>query len=260
MERRRSAGLVCLCAAIVIAPLVAAQWLLPSLSPLARSAILCAWGVGATLCFERLLFSESLESAWRSIGGAPARWRVIGIMLLISLPMWLLLPALATLNAMTIGVRSDWPSLLLGVILVNGITEEVIHRGFVFGHLRRDYPFSTAAAIGAAVFAAQHLYLVATIGWIAGLSSIALAALLTVPLAYAFERAGRSIVAPAILHTSSNAPMLILQSANGALVSVLVPYMAGVLGSIYLVFLFRRYLDESSTDLKAPRGTQGLMP
>ena len=242
MGRHGSTGLVCLCAAIVIVPLVAAQFVLPPMPLLARQTILCAWGVGATLFFERLFFSQSVHAAWRAIGFVGARGRVVAIGLLVSVPMWLLLPVLTALNGIPIAVRPDWPAIVLGVILVNGITEEVIHRGFVFHRLRREHAFSRAAAIGAAVFAAQHLYLVATVGWAAGISSVALAALLTWPLAYVFEHGGNSIATPAILHTSSNAPMLILESPDGQLTSVLVPYMAGVLGSIYLVFVFRRFL------------------
>jgi membrane protease YdiL (CAAX protease family) len=243
MQRRHhSTGLVCLCAAIVIVPLVAAQWTLPPMPWLARQSILCAWGVGATLFLERVFFSESVLTAWRAVGFARARARVAAIGLLVSVPMWLLLPVLCGLNGIPITVRQDWPAIVLGVILVNGITEEVLHRGFVFHRLRRQFAFARAAAIGAAVFAAQHLYLVATVGWAAGISSVVLAALLTWPLAYVFERGGNSIATPAILHTSSNAPMLILEAPDGGLTAVLVPYMAGVLGSIYLVFLFRRLL------------------
>ena len=242
MGRRNSTGLVCLCAAIVIGPLVAAQWALPPMPLLARQSILCAWGVGATLFFERLFFSESVHAAWRAVGFARARGRAVAIALLVSVPMWLLLPVLCGLNGIPITVGPDWPAVVLGVILVNGITEEVLHRGFVFHRLRREFAFARAAAIGAAVFAAQHLYLVGTIGWAAGISSVVLAALLTWPLAYVFEHGGNSIAAPAILHTSSNAPRLILDSPDGQLTSVLVPYMAGVLGSIYLVFVFRRFL------------------
>jgi hypothetical protein len=87
---------------------------------------------------------------------------------------------------------------LLGVILLNGITEEIIHRGFVFNHLRRHYPFAAAAGIAAVVFAGQHLYLILTTGWIAGVSSVLLAALLTLPLAYVFERGAQAIGPPAI--------------------------------------------------------------
>ena len=136
-------------------------------------------------------------------------------------------------------LRSNWVSLLAGVVLVNGITEEAIHRGFVFRHFRIGRSFIAAATFTATVFAAQHLYILLTMGWTIGLASVLLAFLLSYPLAFVFERGGNSIVGPAILHTSSNAPVMILDLAD-ELSGALLPHMAVVLVSRYLVFASRR--------------------
>jgi membrane protease YdiL (CAAX protease family) len=231
----------CLSAIVVIAPLVLAAWVPIPGPAIVTPAVLALWGVSMTLLFERLLFADTLRTAARAIGFTRGRSSTQVIALLASLPMWAGLPVLARLNDIPIALRPDWPWVLLGVILLNGMTEEIIHRGFVFNHFRREHTFLTAASIAAAVFAAQHLYLILTTGWIAGVSSVILAALLTFPLAYVFERGGRAVGPPAILHTSSNAPMLMLVSPSGPLTAVLVPYMGVVLASIYLVFLFGRF-------------------
>jgi membrane protease YdiL (CAAX protease family) len=137
---------------------------------------------------------------------------------------------------------------LIGVVLVNGIAEEVIHRGLVFGHLRSERSFGRAALLSALLFAAQHLYLGFSVGWTAGLASVLLAFLLSFPMAYLFEKGGNSLGGPAILHTSSNAPMIILVLSPSMATTILVPYMGVVLASIYLAFAFRRFLgDQSST-------------
>ena len=47
-----------------------------------------------------------------------------------------------------------------------------------------------AATLSALIFAAQHLYLVLTIGATAGLAAIVLSALLAFPWPHAFERGG----------------------------------------------------------------------
>ena len=155
--------------------------------------------------------------------------------------MWLCPPILARLVGEPWLLNRDWLPILLGVILVNGIAEEVIHRGFVFGHLRETRSFRTSATISAVLFAAQHVYLLITIGAIAGPASMALALAVAFPLALLYEAGGNSLGAPAILHTSSNAPMLlfVVPQATGA---VLLPYMAVVLASMYLVFAFRPWL------------------
>lgn len=229
-------------AILVIIPLVAAAFFTPPDFPmLLRQILLCVWGVGATLAAERLLFSRSWRQAGQSVGFAPARLSAVGVALLVSLPMWLFLPLLAWLQNRPIQLQPDWPALLLGVILVNGLTEEVLHRGFVFGHLQQVYSFNRAATLSALLFAGQHLYLIFSIGWVSGLASVVLAALLTFPWAYIFARGGNSLGGPAILHTSSNAPMLILALPPSFVASVLVPYMGVVLVSIYLVFVLYRF-------------------
>ena len=75
-----------------------------------------------------------------------------------------------------------------------------------------------------------------TMGTIAGAASLVLALLLAFPLAFIYERGGNSIVGPAILHTSSNAPMMLFVTPAVA-AQVILPYMAIVLASIYLVFV-----------------------
>jgi membrane protease YdiL (CAAX protease family) len=208
---------------------------------LLRQILLCAWGVGATLVAERLLFSRAWRQAWQTVGFVRARQPAVVIALLVSLPMWLFLPLLAWLKDTPIQLQPDWLALLVGVILVNGITEEVIHRGFVFGHLQQEHSFVRAATLSALLFAAQHLYLIFSIGWISGLASVVLAALLAFPLAYIFARGGNSLGGPAILHTSSNAPMLILALPQSFVATALLPHMGVVLVSYYLVFVLYRF-------------------
>lgn len=232
-------------AILVIIPLVAAAWFIPVGFPmLLRQILLCVWGVGATFVAERLLFRTSWGEAQRVLGFVPARRRAVIGALLVSVPMWLFLPLFAWLNGVPVRLQPGWLALLIGVILVNGITEEVIHRAFVFGHLRRERSFAAAAILSALLFAAQHLYLVFSIGWTAGPASVVLAALLAFPFAYIFERGGNSLGGPAILHTSSNAPMNILALPESFIASALLPHMGVVLISLYLIFALQRFLAD----------------
>jgi membrane protease YdiL (CAAX protease family) len=197
---------------------------------------LLIWGVGAILVTERTLFSSTLNEALRAVGFVPSRKSMLGRVLLASLPMWVFLPLFAWTNEIAVALRPEWLSLLLGVVLVNGVTEEVIHRGFVFGHLRRGRSFATAATVSAMLFAAQHLYIIVTMGWTIGLASVLLAALLAYPMASAFERGDNSIAGPAILHTSSNAPAMILALPVDFMTAALLPHMGVIIASLYLLF------------------------
>ena len=231
-----SAAKVCGYAVIVIVPLIAAAWLPPGFPHLLRQAVLFAWGVGAILVTERILFSDTLDAAVRALGFVRPNVSMLVIASLASVPMWAFLPFLAWTKGTTTDVRPDWLYLLLGVVLVNGITEEAVHRGFVFGHLRRGRSFAAAATVAAVLFAAQHLYIIVTSGPMIGVASVVLAALLAYPLAWAFERGGHSIAAPAVLHTSSNAPAIIIGLPEEFMATALVTHMGVVLLSMYLVF------------------------
>ena len=239
-DRERSIT-VCGLAAIAIVPLIAAAWLIPPGFPyLLRQLILCAWGTGTILLAERRWRSGTTAEAIRVLGFVPARHAIVIAVLLVSIPMWIFLPCFAWISGTGVIVRPDWLVLLIGVVLVNGITEEVIHRGFVFGHLREGRSFAGAASVSALVFAAQHLYLIVTMGWAVGLSSVLLAAFLAYPMAVVFERGGRSIAGPAILHTSTNTPAIILALPEELMATALVIHMGVILVSVSLVFLVSR--------------------
>ncbi|MGB5560361.1 MAG: CPBP family glutamic-type intramembrane protease [Paracoccaceae bacterium] len=100
--------------------------------------------------------------------------------------MWLFLPFIALVRGEGTAARPDCPMLLAGVVLGNGVTEEVLHPAFIFGRARADWHFWPAAVFGAVIFAAQHLYLAITIGVISGLASVLLSLLLAFLLAWLF--------------------------------------------------------------------------
>ncbi len=225
-------------AAPVIAVLVAAAFVLPTDFPwLPRQLLLAAIGIGGISLGEVLVFRTPLNELHRRLGFVAANGRTILICLAASLPMWLFLPAAAVSTGSPVHVASNWIAIIVGVVLVNGLAEEVIHRAFFFGRLRERAGFFSAACLGAALFGAQHLYLIATIG-VAGVASVALAVLLAFPLGRSFELGGRSIIGPAILHTSSNAAFLVFGDQSDSALIML--HMLVVLASIYTVFLFRK--------------------
>ncbi|MGE0592343.1 MAG: lysostaphin resistance A-like protein [Vicinamibacterales bacterium] len=226
----------------VIAILVAAAFVTPPGFPLLlRQVLLCVIGVAGIATAEALFFGGGGKRTLVALGFVVPRATAVWVAVVVSLPMWLFLPLHGWLTHVPVTLNEEWLSILLGVILVNGVSEEVIHRAFVFGHLRETRGFWASATISAAVFAAQHTYLLATMGAVAGGASMALALAVAFPLALLYERGGHSIGGPAILHTSSNAPMLLFVPPEAASV-VLLPHMAVVLASMYLSFALRPWL------------------
>ena len=228
----------------VMAGMVAAAFFTPPELPLAlRQVLLFAWAVVGTFGAEYLLFGPDARRSIAAMGLTPPRWRAVVVATIVSLPMWIGLPLYGSATGMPIQLNPGWLSILLGVILVNGLAEEVVHRAFVFGHLRRERSFASAAGVSATIFATQHLYLTVTLGAVAGGASIVLAFLLAFPLAFIYERGGNSLAGPAIVHTSANAPMMLFATPVVA-TQVILPYMAIVLCSIYLTFAFHRWLED----------------
>lgn len=225
----------------VIAVLVAAAFVIPAGTDfLLRQFVLCAIGVAGIVVAERLLFARPWRQMPAALGFVVPRPRTALLALVVSLPMWLSLPLYGSLAGTPFGWRGDALQIVLGVILLNGIAEEVIHRAFVFGRLRATRGFRPAATLSALVFAGQHFYLLFTTGAMAGTAAVVLALAVAFPLAFVYERGGHSLAAPAILHTGSNAPMMLFAPPQPA-AGVLLMHMAVVLGSMYLCLAVSRF-------------------
>lgn len=223
----------------VIAVLVAAAFVLPETFPwLPRQLLLAAIGIGGVAVAEVAMFRTRPGDLVARLGFVAPNVRMVVACVAASAPMWLFLPLVSFVTGTSLHVAPDWFVVVLGVFLVNGLGEEIIHRAFFFGRLRERASFIVAASLGALLFGAQHVYLVATLGPAGGSASVVLALLLAYPLSRAFELGDRSIVGPAILHTSSNAAFLVF--GGGAKGALLLAHMLVVLVSIYGVFFVRR--------------------
>jgi membrane protease YdiL (CAAX protease family) len=108
------------------------------------------------------------------------------------------------LGAQIVGVqlelRENWPSVLLAAFIFHGLAEELVWRGFVFGHFRRSRTFWRAVAKSVPLIALTHVPIVFTNGLGIGLLATLTAAVTCLPFAYLWERGGGTIWAPALLH------------------------------------------------------------
>lgn len=235
MRRHAWYSIVAPCLPIILA-LVMAQFLLPPDFPwLERQVLLASVGLGSLLIAEHWLNSGGQAgNVFQPLGFRFPKQIGLTAAILVSLPMWLFLPFITQCRG-NFTLAENWIVILIGVFLVNGLTEEALHRGFVFRHFRSKFRFWLAAAISSAIFAAQHVYLLFVVGMLPGLSSVLLALLLGFPLAFLFEKGGRSILPPAIAHTSANAPYLVFGDPKDGM--LLMTHMGVVLTSVWISFL-----------------------
>jgi membrane protease YdiL (CAAX protease family) len=194
--------------------------------------------VATAVTLQTLFFERRPGSAARSLGlGWPASrgpWAALAIavaLLAVASVHMHLVPTSATLHP-------GWTVLLPGLFAQAGVAEEVLFRGYLFGNLRRQRPFWHAATLSMLPFVLVHLPMFIDQPWTIALAAIALAVVMSFPLARLFELGGNTIWAPALLHFVVQATPKLLQMdpAPGQVFALV--WMAACATIPYLVFLW----------------------
>jgi len=129
----------------------------------------------------------------------------------------------------------DWPWRLVGLLAYHGVAEELAWRGYTFRRIRQGRSFGAAVAWTMPLIAATHVPILVTVGPMVGAAAIVVAAATCVPLAYLWERGGRTIWPPALVHAAIDVFKLVevptgetalTFSLGLAAVSALVPFLA----------------------------------
>ena len=172
--------------------------------------------VAATAAAEWFLLRRQRGAAVRQLGlGRP---RAKGIVVAGGAAFLLLMVALLFVRArgLTPAFYPGWISLLPGLFAQAGIAEEVLFRGYLFGHIRVGRTFWRAAAVSMLPFVSVHLVLFFSMPWPIALASVLLAIVISFPLAYLFELGGDTIWAPALLHFVIQATVKVVVFSHGA--------------------------------------------
>jgi membrane protease YdiL (CAAX protease family) len=106
----------------------------------------------------------------------------------------------AALLGTPLELRSNRFAVLVGVLLFHGLAEELVWRGYVYGHLRRNDSFGGAVARTVPLLALTHLPIIVGNGLAVGSLAVLSAAVTCLPLAYLYDRGGRTVWPPAIVH------------------------------------------------------------
>jgi membrane protease YdiL (CAAX protease family) len=189
-------------------------------------AIVCALVIVTAVALEWFVFKRSLRGAVTAIGLRAGRRNVVGWAAAGCAVMLLYYPAFALLTGTPVGLRADWSALLPGLFLQAGIAEEVVFRGFLFHHLRGQWPFWRAATLTAIPFVAVHLLLFATLDFGVALASVLLSLVLLFPLSWLFEVSRGSILAPALVHFVVQGSIKVVEVPSESLASLAVGWMA----------------------------------
>jgi membrane protease YdiL (CAAX protease family) len=157
---------------------------------------------GIVIAGEALIARARLRTAIGRLGfGAPAARAV-----LVSLIVGAMVITTFVVGAAAAGVhlelRSHWPAVLVASFLFHGLAEELVWRGFVFGRLRRTHTFRAAILLSMPLIALTHVPIIIANGWLVGALAVTTAAVTCAPLSYLYERGGRTVWVPAVVHGS----------------------------------------------------------
>jgi membrane protease YdiL (CAAX protease family) len=248
-----SLGRILLGAALMFAVLqVGLTVLVPSLG-MTWTPVLVTLAMFALLfVIERVAFGRNPLAALAAVGfGRPTRGSLV-VAAIVGGGMLLFFPLYSAATGVSFALKADWLGLLVGSIALNGLAEETLFRGFVFGHLRQaGHSFRRAALISLLVFGAIHLVLFASNPLVIAFLATLLALAAAFPYAFLYERAGRTIWAGAIVHVAGHAVRFVdMPEAQVLVVSSI--WTVALFGGVFLVLAFRNNL------LRAPAAERPL--
>jgi len=201
--------------------------------------IVTAIMVLVAVLFERQAFKHSAAEGLQVIGFGRPNPRAVLVAAIIGLVMLAFFPTFSLLTGAHINLKPNWLWILVGAIVLNGIGEETLFRGYVFGGLRREagMSFRQAGFISMIIFAAVHLLLFVGNPFFVGFLGTLIAVSAAFPMAYLFERGNNTIWAPVVLHVATHAIRFVDISEPHYLAAVAV-WLVLQIGMVFLVFLF----------------------
>jgi membrane protease YdiL (CAAX protease family) len=205
--------------------------------PMPIPAVIAAVAAGLVLAVgELVVYRLPLREIPSAIGlGRPVPRALLAAVIVGGLVIAGLLGGAAAIGV-TLDLRTDWPLVLLGALLFHGVAEELVWRGFVFARLRENNTFRRAVLLSMPLIALTHAPIIIGNGWVVGGLAMISAAITCLPLAHLWERGGRTIWAPAIVHGMVGTWQLFERtypvsfSVVVLVVSIVVPLIAFVFG------------------------------
>jgi len=195
--------------------------------------------VAFAFVFERLALARRPIEALRALGWVRSNLRAVMVAVILSAVMLMFYPIAWLATGTPLALRSDWLWILIGAIVLNGIGEETLFRGFIFGHLRRaGMSFVRTGLIALLIFTMIHLLLFLQNPFVVALAGTMIALVASFPIAYLFERAGFSIWPTVILHVAAHTIRLVAIPEPYSMM-VLVAWLVLQIGMPFLIWVFQ---------------------
>jgi membrane protease YdiL (CAAX protease family) len=231
--------------------------LVPSLDQPSAALVVAAAMLVVALLIERVLFARDVPSGLSALGFGRPKGGAMLVSVILTAGMVAFFPLYSVATGVPIGLKADWLWVLVGAIALNGLAEETLFRGFVFGHLRQGgHSFWRAGFISLLIFSLVHLFLlVGNPPEIAILGAL-VAAAAAFPFAFLYERAGNTIWAGAVLHVGAHIFRLV-EIPEAEYMTVAVVWLVVQVGFPFLVLAFGSSLLRSAPQIVASPAAPG---
>ena len=188
---------------------------------------------------QRVFYKRNVLQGLSALGFGRPNVRAILVAAIIASVMLAFFPVFSLSTGAQIRLQPNGLWILLAIVTFNGIGEETLFRGYVFGGLRRDagLSFRQAGFISMLIFAAVHLLLFLDNPFFVGLLGTLIAIASAFPMAYLFERGNNTIWAPVLLHVGTHMIRLVDISEAHYFTAVGI-WLAMQIGMVFLVYIF----------------------
>jgi membrane protease YdiL (CAAX protease family) len=247
-SRRAISSILIGCAMMFVILELGVTWLAALLDQTWAALIVTAVTVLVAVLFEKQAFKHGATQSLRAIGYGKPNPRAILVAAMIGLLMLGFFPIFSLVTGAQITLKANWLWILVGAIALNGIGEETLFRGYVFGGLRREagLSFRQAGFISMIIFVAVDLLLFVGYPFFVGLLGTLIAVAAAFPMAYLFERGNKTIWAPVVLHVATHTIRLVNVSETQYFTAVGI-WLLLQIGMVFLVYLFLNNLLKSQS-------------
>lgn len=226
--------------------------LLPSLDQPSAALLVAAAMFVVAIVVERGFFARDMVSGLRALGLGRPRVGAMLVSLTLTVGMATFFPIYSVATGVPISLKADWLWVLIGAIALNGLAEETLFRGFVFGHLRQGgHSFWRAGFTSLVIFSLAHLFLLVANPPEIAILAVLVAAVAAFPFAFLYERAGNTIWAGAVLHVGAHIFRLV-EIPKTEYMTVAVIWLVVQVGFPFLVFAFSHNLLRSVHPIAEP--------
>jgi membrane protease YdiL (CAAX protease family) len=166
--------------------------------------------IALTVALEMRVTRHGLGRALSDIGVTRFSWTGIRLAAVYLAPLVAYFPVVALATGSALSLREHWVWFVLSAIVINGLAEEMMMRGFVFRRFRERDRFWRAAVLSTILFAGYHLLNIVFTGVVIGIIGVMFAILLGLLTAYIYERGDNTIAGPGLLHAVNNVLVFII--------------------------------------------------